>query len=368
MDKVTNEIYDILKALCAIPAPSHYEDERALWCKNYLLEAGFEKVYIDEAKNTICEYGCESSNEITVFAAHTDTVFPDTTPMPFYEKDGKAYNPGIGDDTASVAVLLYAAKKILKEGISSKNGVMFVLNSCEEGLGNLKGTRALFDTYKNRIKRFITFDSNYDTFVTSCVGSHRYEVEVTTAGGHSFNAFGNKNAIAALSEIVSDIYKIDLPKKENEKTTYNVGTIEGGTSVNTIAQSAKMLCEYRSSDVECLKIMKEKFLGIFEKHNTDDVNVKVTVVGERPCAEGVDQNELDKLIAECDELYKGILGVEIVKNSGSTDCNIPLSLGIPAIAVGSYYGEKTHTREEWIEIESLGKGYELALALIKKYL
>ncbi len=368
IEKFKNEVYPLLKELCAIPAPSHYEDKRAEFCKNYLLNAGFEKVYIDEAKNVICEYGCENSNNITVFAAHTDTVFPDMEPMPFVEKGDIAYCPGIGDDTASLAVLLVSAKYIIKNNISPKNGVLFVCNSCEEGLGNLKGTRALMKAYEGRIKYFVTFDSVPDIMVTRCVGSHRYNVKVTTEGGHSFNKFGNKNAIAALSEMVNEIYKIEVPAKENTKTTYNVGTIRGGTSVNTIAQSAEMLCEYRSDDVDCLNVMKDKFTNIFNNAKSEKVGVEVTLVGERPCSADVDKGEFDYLVNKSRDIIKGIIGKDIVEESGSTDCNIPMSLGVPSVCVGVYRGAGYHTREEWIEISSLPVGLQISVELIKAFI
>ena len=133
------------------------------------------------------------------------------------------------------------AKFFLENNICPKNGIMFVCNSCEEGLGNLKGTRQLFKDYEGKISKFITFDSSLNNLYNRCVGSHRYEVTVETEGGHSFNAFGNDNAIEKLSEIVSEIYKIEIPLKEGAKTTYNVGTISGGTSINTIAQSATIM-------------------------------------------------------------------------------------------------------------------------------
>ena len=361
-------VYPLTKELCEIPAPSGLEDKRAEFCKKYLEDAGYDNVYIDDAKNVICGIGCENSNEITVIAAHTDTVFPDLEPMPFVEEDGKAYCPGIGDDTACLAVLLVAAKYFRDKNTTSEKGILFVCDSCEEGLGNLKGVRALMEEYKGRVARFITLDGSLSHIVNKCVGSHRYNVEVKTQGGHSFGAFGNENAISNLSKIVNKIYEIEVPKKENTKTTYNVGTITGGTSVNTIAQSASMLCEYRSDDVECLAIMQQKFEEIFESARTDEVEVTVEKVGDRPCAEGVDEAKLSAFVSECTEIIEKIIDREVRTSSGSTDCNIPASLGVPSVCVGSYYGGGAHTREEWINIESLNQGLEVAAELIKAYI
>lgn len=356
-----DELYRVHKELCLIPAPSHFEDERAEYCKKWFLENGAENAYIDEAKNVVLPINCEGSDEITVFVAHTDTVFPDREPMPFSDDGDIIRCPGVGDDTAGLAVLMLSAKYLIENNIKPKDGLLIVCNSCEEGLGNLKGTRQIFKDFEGRIKQFISYDAHIGTINDTCVGSHRYEVTVKTEGGHSYGAFGNKNAIAELSKIITEMFKIEVPKIDNSKTTYNVGTISGGTSVNTIAQEASMLCEYRSDNVECLSIMKEKFEKIFEDAKSDEVEVLVKIVGERPCAKGVDEEKIREL---CRVFEKNI--IEVSKNdvkyySSSTDCNIPLSLGIPAICTGVYSGGGTHTREEWIEKESLIPGLELGI-------
>lgn len=367
-DAYNEEVYSLLKEMCAIPAPSHHEEKRAEYCKAYFDKLGFDKVYIDEALNVVCEWNCEGSNAITVFAAHTDTVFPDTEPMPFYEKDGKAYCPGVCDDTASVAVLMVAAKHLKSLGNAPKNGLLFVANSCEEGLGNLKGTRELMKNYEGRISTFISFDSDLDVIHDSCVGSHRYEVEVLTEGGHSFGAFGNENAIANLAKIATKIYEIEVPTPEGTKTTYNVGTIEGGTSVNTIAQSAKMLCEYRSDNVDCLEYMKARFEAIFKEVENEKVKVNVTLVGDRPCARMQDPTAQINLSNACKAISEKQIGVPVTSVSASTDCNVPLSLGIPSVAVGVWKGHGCHTREEYLEIESLKPGLKVAIDLMESFL
>lgn len=360
--KHKEDVLELIRELCSIPAPSFHEEKRAAFCKNWLELAGAEGVYIDEVKNVIFPIGCEGSNEITVFSAHTDTVFPDMEPMELKEDDEKIYCPGVGDDTASVAVLLYVAKFFIENHIKPKKGVLIVCNSCEEGLGNLVGTRHLMKSFEGRIKQFTPFDSHLHVISSRCVGSHRYEVEVTTEGGHSFQAFGKKNAIAELSKIVAEIYKIVPPTREGIRTTYNVGIIEGGTSVNTIAQSAKMLCEYRSDDVEYLEMMRQKFAEIFENANSDEVSVKVTQIGERPCAD-VDLEKQDALAETCREIIEGVLERKTIYKSASTDCNIPLSMGVPAVCVGVFQGEGSHTREEYIEKEEMEKGLEIGLRL-----
>ncbi len=356
----TELMLDTLKELCHIPAPSHFEDERAVYCKEWLEKYGAKNVYIDSAKNVIFPVNCENSDKITVFVAHTDTVFPDTEPMPYYDDGEKIHCPGCGDDTASLAVLLTMAKYYIENEINPEHGIMFVCNSCEEGLGNLKGTRQLFSDFEGIIERFVSFDSNLGSVVPKCVGSHRYEVEVLTEGGHSYGAFGNENAIANLAGIVSEIYNIEVPVIGDSRTTYNVGNISGGTSVNTIAQSAKMLCEYRSDSFECMEIMQKKFEEIFENAKNEKVTVNVTKIGDRPCG-NISDEKVQQMVDICVPIMEEVTGKEARIGKGSTDCNIPLSLGVSAVCIGVNIHKGTHTREEWVEKASLIPGLEIAI-------
>ena len=363
------ELLMLLRELSLIPAPSFYEQQRAEYCKNWLEGIGAEGVYIDEANNVIFPYGCEGRDDITVFAAHTDTVFPDMEPMEFREDEERIYCPGVGDDTACVAVLLmtvkyFLEKEALEGGRRLQKPVLFVCNSCEEGLGNLTGVRQLMASYAGRVERFVTFDGTINTIAAMCVGSHRYQVEARTQGGHSFNNFGRKNAICALSEIVTQLYAIEVPETEGSITTYNVGIIEGGTSVNTIAQNARMLCEYRSNNKDCLEIMRQKFEKIFEAAKTDEVQLHVKKIGDRPCMGDVDPVKQQELAEICANVVKEAAGIQVRFRSASTDCNIPLSLGIPAVCMGAYLGDGAHTREEYVEKSSLETGLAIAIRTV----
>ena len=362
IEENTELMYGMIKELCAITAPSNFEHNRAEYCKKWLEKNGADGVYIDDALNVVFPYECEGKNTITVFCAHTDTVFPDMEPMPYYDDGEKIYSPGVADDTASAVRVMLMAKFFIENKIESKNGVLFVCNSCEEGLGNLKGTRQLFKDYAGRIERFITFDCSLDKIYDHCVGSHRYEVEVNTIGGHSLNNFGNENSIHVLSKMVNKIYEIEVPKFDGSKTTYNVGTITGGTSVNTIAQSAKMLCEYRSNDKKCLEIMQGKFEEIFESCRNDDVKVDVKLVGNRPCAD-IEESKIEELKNVAVPIIEEIIGKKVTFESASTDCNIPLSLGIAALGIGLDIHGGVHTREEWVDKKSILLGFEVALKL-----
>lgn len=352
---------ETLHELCLIPAPSHHEEARAEYCREWLEDAGAEGVFIDGAKNVIFPLHCDGSREITVFAAHTDTVFPDTEPMPYYDDGERIHCPGCADDTAAVVVLMMTAKFFIEKGIVPKKGLLFVCNSCEEGLGNLEGTRTLFSEYEDRISSFVTFDSVLGKENDRCVGSHRYEVRAETTGGHSYNDFGNLSAIAVLSDVVSAIYKLRVPKKEGTRTTYNVGSIEGGTSVNTIAQNAKLLCEYRSDDLHCMEIMERKFKEIFAAAAArEGVKLTVTKVGDRPCSH-IRSRRVEALKRRVTPIIEDVIGERVSYSSASTDCNIPLSLGIPALCIGVCRYQGMHTREEWLEKASLVPGLEVAI-------
>ncbi len=352
--------FQTLKELCAIPAPSHKEEKRAEYCKAWLEKYGVNGVYIDEALNVVFPINCDGSREITAISAHTDTVFPDMEPLPYREDDENIYCPGVGDDTVSVVSLLLLAKFITENNIAPSKGFMIVCNSCEEGLGNLKGTRRIFEDFEGRIKRFIAVDSGLNSISDRCAGSHRYEVEVKTEGGHSYSAFGKPNANAVLAEMISKIYKLEVPQKEGSRTTYNVGIISGGTSVNTICQNAKMLCEYRSNDRECLAIMQENFERIFEESRSDKVEVLVNMVGNRPCS-NIDTQKIEELKQLVVPVIESVIGEPVRFKCSSTDCNIPLSLGIPAISMGMNYHYGSHTREEYLVKSSVPVGIESLL-------
>lgn len=359
-----DELLRLHKELCLIPAPSHFEDERAEYILKYLKDAGFEDAYIDEAKNVICTLG-KPSEKIVVFMAHTDTVFPMETPLNYVDDGEKIHCPGAGDDTGSLAGMLTTIKYMKENNIVPERTLMFVANSCEEGLGNLKGCRKIFEDFKDRIEYLYTFDAKPAGVVCKSVGSHRYKVTAKTEGGHSFNAFGNRNAISVLAEIIHEIYKIEVPKEGDSHTTYNVGIIEGGTSVNTIAQSASMLCEYRSDNLLCLAVMEKKFGEIFEKIKEICPELEVELVGNRPCmSENLDMEKLKTITDRAKAIQSKHFNVLVEEHSASTDCNIPHSLGIPAVALSNYDGGGTHTREEWVLKEAFKPGLKITMELI----
>ena len=361
------ELHELLAQLVRIPAPSHHEEARAEFCKSWLEAQGAEGVYIDGANNCVWPINCDGRDDVTVFAAHTDTVFPDVDPFELTSDGERFYAPGVGDDTACLAILLMTARYFLCNGVRPERGVLIVANACEEGLGNLKGVRQIMKDYAGRVRRFYTFDGTYDEVVCRCVGSHRYEVECKTAGGHSFSAFGKPNAIAELAGVIAELYRTEIPQKTGARTTYNVGKIEGGTSVNAIAQSAKMLYEYRSDDAECLAAMKASFDAVMERASQKgSASFEVRTIGVRPCGGEVDPDALEEMVAHTVAVCESCSGIPCRRESGSTDCNVPMSLGVPSVCVGLYLGSGAHTREESLLIDSLPVGMNICHRILRR--
>ena len=365
----SQEALDLLMELGKIPAPSNHEEKRAAFCKEWLEKQGAKGVYIDEALNVVYPVGNVEEGPLVVFMAHTDVVFPDTEELPMRVEDGKLYCPGIGDDTIHVVALLMTAKYIAQNNLVPKNvGMLLVANSGEEGLGNLKGCKKIFEKYGDRVTEFVTFDGPFGPNATSgkiatvAVGSKRYKIEIDTEGGHSYSKFGNRNAIAYLASLIDTLYQIKVPTRG--KTTFNVGLISGGTSVNTIAQHAEMLYEFRSDNKDDLAEMEAHLDAALAFYATKGIQVTTTVVGNRPCGIEVDKARHEALIARTQATVEKYFGFVPTTGSASTDCNIPLSMGIPSVEVSCGRGGGAHTRGEFIEIDSQVAGIKVAFEAI----
>ena len=361
----SEEALELLRTLGKIPAPSRHEDLRAVFCRDWLLTQGAADVTIDKAKNVICKIGCEDHEDIVAFAAHTDIVFPDMEDLPMREEDGKLYAPGIGDDTSNLVNLLMGAKYLLKNQVKLKCGVLIVCNACEEGLGNLDGAKELFASYGPRIKAFYSFDGYTPQCCSTAVGSYRYKISCKTVGGHSYINFGEPNAIEILCRLVEELYKIQAPSEV--KTTYNVGHIEGGTTVNSIPQACSMLYEFRSTSQKCLEMMEERFHTAVDTCRNLGGELTVELLGVRPGNGPLDMDALQAFSQQSADIISNFYTGDIDFAAYSTDSNVPLSLGIKANTIGTVSGALAHTREEWIDISSLPKGLGIVLSLMLLY-
>lgn len=358
------EELDLLRTLGQIPAPTRQEDLRAAFCRDWFLKQGATDVTIDRAKNVICKLGPQTG-DLIVFAAHTDIVFPDVTTLPMEERDGKLYAPGIGDDTSNLVNLMMSAKYLIQNNLCTGTGLLIVANACEEGLGNLDGTKELFATYGSRIKAFYSFDGYTPQCTSSAVGSYRYRISCKTRGGHSYLNFGEPNAIEILCRLVEKLYTIQPPQEV--KTTYNVGHIEGGTTVNSLPQAASMLYEFRSTSQKCLEQMERYFLTAVDSCRGLGGELEVELLGIRPGNGPLDEASLVAFTANSADVISTFYDGSVDYSAYSTDSNIPLSLGILANTIGTVRGAAAHTREEWVELDSLKAGLKIVLSLMLQY-
>ena len=355
----------LIKEICTIPSPSGLEAIKAEFIKRWLIEHGVDDCIIDEKNNVIVNYGNAALTKI-VFMAHIDTVYSLDVDLKIKENDETIRCPSVSDNSANVAGLMMAIEQLIKNKVVFKNyNLMFVFSACEEGLGNSDGCRYFMQTYKN-IKEFYTVDGPYSSILCDAVGSHRYEISVCTKGGHSYTAFGNENSIHIIAQIIDDLYKIVLPK--NNKTTFNVGTIKGGTTINSIASSASMLYEYRSDNNECLHYMQDKFNEIISKHQKSNCEIIVRTLGNRPCSKDVNQDAQELLLNRIEEIHKKVLGRKSPRGISCTDGSIPLSMGIPASSISVYLGEGNHSaNDELLFKHSLVDGVKLLMETILSY-
>ena len=364
---VAQEAHDLLCTLARIPAPSHDEGRRAEFVRDWLIGQGLD-AEIDDALNVTSSYGVGIIGRIALFSAHTDVVFPDTVPLPLVEQDGRIQAPGVGDDTANLVCLLLAYRELLRRirtgELKRRRAVMIAANSCEEGLGNLDGMKALFARVGRRIETFVSLDGYAPHVVTRPVGSHRWRICCDTPGGHSYARFGSPNAIERLSAFICAFYQLERP--DEEPVTVNVGRIEGGTTVNSIAQHAEALIEYRSVSEACLATMRERVERLVEQSAAENVRFALELIGERPGEGPIDPVRQNALMKACEQAVVETLGEQVQWGPSSTDANVPFSLGIPATTVGAIRGAGAHTREEWVDVASLAPGVDCALALMER--
>jgi tripeptide aminopeptidase len=341
-----------------IPAPPFHEGARAVYMKKLLSAAGL-RAEIDGTGNVIGEYA-GTSQDIVVLAAHLDTVFPAGTSVSVKREGQRLLSPGISDNGTGLAALVVIARALREVKIKTNSTILFVADVGEEGEGNLRGMRALVDAYKKRLKYVIALDGSATEYVTTAaLASRRVEISITGPGGHSWSDFGVPNPIHALGRGIARFVAARVP--ESPRTSFNIGEIEGGTSINSIPARAQMKVDLRSeSDVELGKI--EGFLrdsvqsGIDEEMaaardrgmagGTSMLDLKISVLGVRPAGELPETSPLLAALLAADTR----LGNRSRRERSSTDANIPLSVGIPAISIGA--GGRSggaHTTEEWFE-------------------
>ncbi len=359
-----DEAEDLLRELGRIPAPTRCEEKRAEFIRDWLIRQGAENVRIDSMKNVIWEAGTGDHEDVIIWAAHMDVVQPDTEAYPMTQEGRILRAPGIGDDTANLVNLLMGAKYLIENRPALDCGFVICANSCEEGLGNLDGSKELMRQYEGRVRAFYSFDCYLGQCIDRAVGSHRYRITVNVQGGHSWSNFGRASAIKIMADLIEELYGIPLPEDApGDKTTFNVGVIRGGTTVNSIPQRAEILYEYRSTSEESLSYMKGEMERVIEGFR-DRCDVKVELLGVRPGNGDLDLAKLKDFTGLSDDVIGQYYDEPVWHGAASTDSNIPLSKGISANTIGTVKGSLAHTREEWVDLDSLISGMKIVLHLM----
>ena len=363
---------------CETPAPPFAERARGEVLRRAFLQLGLRNVRTDQEGNVIAEQPGATLRPHLVVAAHLDTVFPAETPVKVSRSGTIFRGPGIGDNCRGLAVLVAVARAMRAAGVRTPGSVTFVANVGEEGLGDLRGVKALFGagrTNQSRqptlrpIDRFVSIDGGGIHVTNVAVGSHRYRITFRGPGGHSFGAFGTPNPANALGRAVARIAEFRVP--DHPRTTFNVGRIGGGTSVNSIPFESWMEVDLRSSDPQALATLDARLrravdMSVEEENarwgrsGAQAVTVTKDLVGDRPA--GV--TAADAPIVQAALSAGRTLGLTIPLGEGSTDANIPISLGIPAIAIGGGgYGNDAHALSESFDSTDSWRGTQYALLL-----
>ena len=346
-----------LVTLTEVEAPPFMEENRGKVFNELLKRERLDLVETDAVGNVIGTRKGTGAGRIVV-AAHLDTVFPANTDLRVRKEGTRWYAPGICDDTRGLASLLALIRAMDFAGIRTHSDILFVANVGEEGLGDLRGTRHLFEKgrYAGQIDAFFTLDGiNMDSLVTGAIGSYRYDITFKGPGGHSFLEFGVANPANALGEFVAGMATIAVPKEP--RTTFCVGMVGGGTSVNSIPQSVWATIDLRSaSPQELLQLdrqMRELIDAALAAENARSspgtaVTVEISKIGDRPASI---LRESGPVIDEAFEALR-LFGFNPQIEYSSTDANIPLSLGVPAVMIGSgASGGGIHTLAEWVDVD-----------------
>ncbi|MEA2829262.1 MAG: tripeptide aminopeptidase [Bradyrhizobium sp.] len=341
------------KRITEIPAPPYKEKVRAEYFLKRFQELGFQDASIDAEGNVIAlRKGSGGGRPKLVVSAHLDTVFPEGTDIAVKEKDGVILAPGIGDDSRGLAALLSLIKSINTNGIATVGDVMFVGTVGEEELGNLRGVKALFRDHAD-IDGFISIDGlGITRVVNQATGSHRYEMIFRGPGGHSFVEFGLPSAIHAMGRAIAKIAELQTPS--DPKTTFTVGTVSGGTSVNAIAGEARMAVDMRSNSTEELLKLEARLLDLVKqavgeenaRWKSDKMTVEIKLIGDRPA--GIVEPDSPILQATQRAVSVVTRAPRVTFAGSSTDSNMAMSLGIPAVTIGGGgEGGNWHSRNEW---------------------
>jgi tripeptide aminopeptidase len=368
-----------LTVITETPAPPFKEAKRAELIAAKFRALGLQDVTIDKVGNvTGLRPGRDPKAKLLVVAAHLDTVFPEGTPIKVRREGTRLLAPGIGDDTVNLANMLAWVRALDAGKVVTPRSILFVADVGEEGRGDLRGMRYLFGEsgWKSRIGDFISFDgSSPDSVTNGGVGSRRYRVNFTGPGGHSYGAFGTVNPMVAMAETVTGLYAIKVPT--DPKTTYAASVVSGGTSVNAIPDKIALEVDMRSREQGSLDALEAKFLAIVKQSVIHENAARSTSFGSVAAEPVLIGDRRTGQTAANDPLVRAAAGALVANGypatlrASSTDANVAMSLGIPAITVGAGAGGgRAHSVDEYIETEpkafmkGLAAGLDIILAAV----
>ena len=353
---------------CEIPAPSFKEETRGRELQRVFQQLGLQNVTVDRVGNVLGRYPGAAPRPHVVIAAHLDTVFPEGTNVKVKREGSVLHGPGIGDDCRGLAVLVAIVREMKKAKVQTPGTITFVANVGEEGLGDLRGVKELFNNaLKDQIDRFVSIDGTGVHVTNVAVGSHRYRVTFKGPGGHSFGAFGLANPMGAMGRAIAGIQEIQVPRQP--KTTFNVGRIGGGTSVNSIPSEGWMELDMRSSDPASLAAIDANIQKAIDAAVAGEnarwgkpgtITVAKELVGDRPAGSTPESSPIVRngLAAAT------VLGFTANLGEGSTDSNIPMRLKVPSITIGGGgRGRDAHALTESFDTTDAWMGTQHALLL-----
>jgi acetylornithine deacetylase/succinyl-diaminopimelate desuccinylase-like protein len=354
--------------VCEIPAPPFHEEARGREMERLFQQQALKDVRIDKAGNVIGIRPGASAHPNLLFEAHLDTVFPEGTDVRVKRNGNTLRAPGIGDDCRGLAVMLGVIQALNDAKVQTTGTITFVADTGEEGLGDLRGTKELFsNTLKGQIDKFVSVDGLGLSIVAVGVGSYRYRATFRGPGGHSFGAFGLANPIQAMGRAIAKIDAFEVPN--NPKTTFNVGRVGGGTSVNAIPYEAWMEVDMRSADKNALEALNAQYKRAVDQSVDEEnkrwkgrgpVTVANEIVGYRPAGVTPADSPIVKTAIEVTRLF----GSSGDLREGSTDANVPMNLGIPAITIGGGGGGSgAHALDENFDTTDSYLGTQRALML-----
>lgn len=353
-----NAVVEAAITIQQIPAPTFAEERRARYVFEQMQALGLDQVSMDDVHNV---YGClpGRGDGAILVSAHTDTVFAQDVDLSVRREGNRMYGPGLSDNSISVAAMLHLARVLHDFSLEHDRTIFFVANTGEEGLGDLRGMRAAVDRLGDQLDAVIVLDAQYGTVVHAGVASRRYRISVQAAGGHSWLDFGAPSAVHVLVRLAAQFADLQVPSEP--KTTFNVGVIEGGTTVNAIAQQASLLLDLRSTDVPSLEALVQQVEQIVDDVRAASPNVTINseIVGDRP---GGSIAETHPLVELARAAYEAV-GATVTFDSSSTDANIPLSRNIPAVCVGMSKGGNVHRLNEYLDLDDVEAGMRAMLLL-----